>query len=387
MNNKSYLKKDVVLLFSGGRDSSLATIRLIEMGYNIHLLTFDNGATEDIARSNLRLSEFNYKIKENIITRKIINSKELFKKIALINLEKDIASYKTNLICMGCKMAMHTISLNYCLKNKINVIADGYTYYQKDWPEQMPGAIEEIKNFHKKYGVNYINPVYDIKSKEIAKEKLAYYKLSVDSLEGKCIFGGTFSTPNETNVIEYIRDKINICDSYININSSVYENNKYERAIVISFCLLNQFMRAVGAKKYKKNLHVPILEWAIENNIAIISLPCPEYSYEGINRKAAGIERYDIPEYINHCNKLAKEVVTMLNDHIDKGIQIKAIIGVNGSPSCGVNYNKKDNINEKKTGIFINEIKDQSKNLNINFVDINLGNKDYFNDFELLKLL
>ncbi len=67
------IKKEAVLLFSGGRDSSLAAIRLIEMGYEIHLLTFDNGAIEDIARSNLRLAEFNDEIKENIITRKIIH--------------------------------------------------------------------------------------------------------------------------------------------------------------------------------------------------------------------------------------------------------------------------------------------------------------------------
>jgi predicted subunit of tRNA(5-methylaminomethyl-2-thiouridylate) methyltransferase len=301
-----FQKKEAVLLFSGGRDSSLAAVRLIEMGYEIHLLTFDNGAIEDIARSNLRLAEFNDEIKKNIITRKIINCKELFKKIALFGVEKDIKSFKTNLICMGCKMAMHTISVNYCLKNDIKVIADGYTYYQREWPEQMPKAIEEIRNFHSKYGIEYINPVYDIKSKENAKERLALNELSVDSLEGKCVFGGTFSTPIETDVVEYIKAKIDICENYLSIKQPISHNEKYEEAIAVSFCIMDQFMRAKGAKIYKKNLHTPILEWAINNNIAIIPLPCPEYSFEGIDRRAAGIEKYDIPKLSKALQRAGK---------------------------------------------------------------------------------
>lgn len=378
-------KKEAVLLFSGGRDSSLAAVRLIEMGYEIHLLTFDNGAIEGIARSNLRLGEFNEKIKKKIITRKIINCKELFKKIALFDIEKDIESLKTNLICMGCKMAMHTISVNYCLKNDIKVIADGYTYYQREWPEQMPKAIEEIRDFHDKYGIEYINPVYDIKSKENAKEKLALHKLSVDSLEGKCIFGGTFSTPIETNVVEYIRAKIDICENYLSIKQPIFHHEKYEEAIAVSFCVMDQFMRAKGAKMYKKNLHTPIIEWAINNNIAIIPLPCPEYSFEGIDRSAAGIERYDTPKYRKHCEELASRAINLLKDHINKGIKIKAVVGVDGSPSCGVNYSTKNTVNFYGPGIFMNEMMIQSINLKLKFLGINLGRKDYLNEIELFK--
>ena len=385
MQNAISKKEEAVLLFSGGRDSSLAAVRLIDMGYEIHLLTFDNGAIEGIARSNLRLAEFSEKIKRKIITRKIINCKDLFKKIALFDIEKDFDYFKTNLVCMGCKMAMHTISLNYCIKNDIKVIADGYTYYQREWPEQMPKAIEEIRKFHSKYGIQYISPVYDIISKENAKEKLALHKLSVDSLEGKCIFGGTFSNPVETDVVEYIKAKIHFCEDYLNIKQPISHYEKYDEAIVVSFCILDQFMRAKGAKMYKKNLHAPILEWAINNNIAIIPLPCPEYSFEGIDRRAAGIERYDTPNYRKHCKEMANRAINLLEDHINKGIEIKAIVGVDGSPSCGVNYSTKNRINVYRPGIFINEMMIQSINLKLKFLGINLGSKDYLNEFELFK--
>lgn len=384
MNNGLLKNEEAVLLFSGGRDSSLAVVRLIEMGYKIHLLTFDNGATEDIAKSNLRLSEYSDEIKKNIITRKIINSKKLFKKIALSSIETDITYFQKNLVCMGCKMAMHAISLNYCLKNGIKVIADGYTYYQKEWPEQMPKAIDEIKHFHDRYGIEYINPVYDINSKKKAKEELDSYELSTNSLEGKCIFGGTFSTPIEKNVVEYIKEKISICEDYLDDVRPIETDKKYSEAIVVTFCLLDQFMRADGAKKYNKNLYIPILEWAINNNIAIIPLPCPEYLYEGINRKAAGIERYDTPNYNKHCKELAEKTVNLLNDHINKGIHIKAIIGINGSPSCGVEYCKKNTKKVKRPGIYLSEIMNQSIKLNLNFIGINLNNKYHLNEFKFI---
>ncbi len=47
---------DVALLFSGGRDSSLACAVLAKKGYKIHLLTFNNGAI-----INLDLAEQRYK--------------------------------------------------------------------------------------------------------------------------------------------------------------------------------------------------------------------------------------------------------------------------------------------------------------------------------------
>jgi PP-loop superfamily ATP-utilizing enzyme len=185
-------KKTVALLFSGGRDSSLACGVLAKKGYKIHLLTFNNGATirQDLAEH--RYKELSEKFPDAIIKRAIIPSYGLFKDLGLKNLEKDIKKYETNLICMGCKLSMHVISLIYCLENDIPIIADGYTDYQKKWIEQMPEAIEAVKKFHEEYHIKYINPVYSESSKEQVKDKLLKFGLSTKSLEGSCLFGGTF---------------------------------------------------------------------------------------------------------------------------------------------------------------------------------------------------
>lgn len=41
-------KPKVLLMFSGGRDSYLAACKLIEQGYYVYMITFDNGCTSNL---------------------------------------------------------------------------------------------------------------------------------------------------------------------------------------------------------------------------------------------------------------------------------------------------------------------------------------------------
>lgn len=147
----NYNNNNVALLFSGGRDSSLACAMLAKKGYKIHLLTFNNGTIINLDLAELRYKELNDRFSGAIIAREIIPSYGLFKEIALIPIEKDFRKYETNLLCMGCKLAMHVLSLIYCLENKIPIIADGYTEYQRTWIEQMPEAVQAVRKFHEEY--------------------------------------------------------------------------------------------------------------------------------------------------------------------------------------------------------------------------------------------
>lgn len=212
MNKK---KKSVVLLFSGGRDSSLACAVLAKKGYKIHLLTFNNGTTTNLSLAERRYKELDKRFPDAIIARKVIPSYGLFKEIALTSIEKDFKKYETNLLCMGCKLAMHVLSLIYCLENKVSIIADGYTEYQRTWVEQIPQAIQTVRKFHEEYKVKYVNPVYDQNSKDQVKKKLFSFGLSTKSLEGSCLLGGTFSIPSPAKVVAYIKEKLPFCRNYI----------------------------------------------------------------------------------------------------------------------------------------------------------------------------
>ena len=47
------MKKEVILMYSGGLDSFLSCVRLVNQGYKVYLLHFDNGST--IGTENIQI--------------------------------------------------------------------------------------------------------------------------------------------------------------------------------------------------------------------------------------------------------------------------------------------------------------------------------------------
>lgn len=208
--------RECVVLFSGGRDSSLACLEMARKEFDLHLLTFNNGAIMNINYSDYRYGELVKLMPNRIKSRLLLSSFGLFKEIALMNIEEDFKKYKTNMICLGCKLAMHVLSLVYCIKNDVKLITDGYTEYQKKYMEQSPEIINEVKKLHSEFGVEYLNPVYHVRDKAEVKRRLLIAGMSPKSMEGTCLFGDTFSTPKSEAAIRYMKEKSEVCRSYIN---------------------------------------------------------------------------------------------------------------------------------------------------------------------------
>jgi predicted subunit of tRNA(5-methylaminomethyl-2-thiouridylate) methyltransferase len=93
---------DAVLLFSGGRDSSLAACLLANKGTHVHLLTCDNGVSVATKLSAYRLRELKTAFGDRIAGRTIAMTMGLFRRIALANIEHDFERFKKNLIVLGC---------------------------------------------------------------------------------------------------------------------------------------------------------------------------------------------------------------------------------------------------------------------------------------------
>jgi len=124
-------------------------------------------------------------------------------------------------------------------------------------------------------------------------------------------------------------------------------------------------MRAEGVKSvYKENNVVkasvnPLIKLLNENNIAIEQLPCPEVKWEGLKRPASGLSRYDNESYKKVCKEIADEVVNLIKEYIKNGIEVVGIVGVNGSPSCGVEFTSN---RIKSKGIFMKILDETLKN-------------------------
>ncbi|MBS4538762.1 hypothetical protein GOQ27_09820 [Clostridium sp. D2Q-11] len=122
--------------------------------------------------------------------------------------------------------------------------------------------------------------------------------------------------------------------------------HRKKQIIYIAHCVLNQnsvireWERAQGAFN-------DIIRVIIDNNISIIQLPCPEFTFLGEDRPPKTKEEYDTPEYREICTNLASKVVNQMKEYLNHEYKIIGILGIMGSPSC-------DTLG--KRGIFIEEL-------------------------------
>jgi 7-cyano-7-deazaguanine synthase in queuosine biosynthesis len=215
LSSETSTLQEVVVLFSGGRDSSLAACLLANCGTDVHLLTTFNGASVKGDLAKYRHEELREAFPKQIKKHVTINSFSLFRRIALANIEEDFAKYKNNLILVGDALATHTEALLYCLTNRITTIASGYTTYERDFPEQMPEVIELTREFVESYKLSYITPVIAYDSLDDVKYRLFDFGISTKSLEGTSLFADTYTQPDVATVKNYVTSKLPICRDYI----------------------------------------------------------------------------------------------------------------------------------------------------------------------------
>lgn len=142
--------------------------------------------------------------------------------------------------------------------------------------------------------------------------------------------------------------------------------------LLISHCLLNANAKVKGLANYEaslKELVIPLLE----KDISIIQLPCPEFSALGAKRWGQTKDQYNNTFYINHCKEILLKTCDEVSEYVQNGYNVLGVIGVDYSPSCGVNLTCKgdwggefdDKINEiistlhyeKDRGVFMQTLK------------------------------
>lgn len=218
------MEKVCGVLFSGGLDSSLAVCKMIENGYRIELLHFDQGALISNNLVSIRYNELKKVYYNCIRDINFFNVSGLFRRIALVSLEEDIKKYKVSLVCVGCKLAMHVQSIIFCKKNELHCMADGSTERQKRYGEQREVTLNFLKNMYNEYGISYENPVYALDKKEI-KYGLFDRGMTIQPLEDTCLFSNTFSIASDEIIEQYLEEKEQLCKELIE-RGMMYEKNR-----------------------------------------------------------------------------------------------------------------------------------------------------------------
>lgn len=108
------------------------------------------------------------------------------------------------------------------------------------------------------------------------------------------------------------------------------------RILVVCHCLLNANAK-VHPLAATAGVYTDVLAGYIGAGVGLVQLPCPELSFLGINRWGMTREQYDHPNFRSHCEKILEPVLNQIEAFAQAGYEIVGIIGMDGSPNCGVN--------------------------------------------------
>lgn len=146
-----------------------------------------------------------------------------------------------------------------------------------------------------------------------------------------------------------------------------------KKFVFVPFCLLAQSYQAKGIVKYNWSSSIkPFIELLMDNDINIIQMPCTEATYNhSLVREPMGISKYNTEEFNKYCMIKAKEVSEQIKEIITSGYEVIAILGIEQSPSCCVNYIYTSNGTENRKGLFMEKLYEEVKEYNIPFIGIN----------------
>lgn len=187
----------VLHMLSGGRDSFLAACLLIEQGYNVQMVTFDNGHIDSVERVQQVANWIKERYPDNssvylpavkiAMTLHAYMSPEWYRKSAeRINLYPELQTYQAH--CLSCKTAMYVHAIAYCKANGIKYLSEGAREEQGFFVE-LPEMKSRYEKLCENNGIQLLLPVYSLESDQTRKRKLSDRGLSTKTLEPQCYLG------------------------------------------------------------------------------------------------------------------------------------------------------------------------------------------------------
>ncbi len=131
------------------------------------------------------------------------------------------------------------------------------------------------------------------------------------------------------------------------------KDSRSKKVVFLSHCILNENTRYLGGA-CRSGCVREIVEQCLESDWGIVQMPCPEqHAWGGVTKRwllmvygTKGTLLYSmsslfLPLFLLYTRliygKLAKATANQINDYLASGYSVIGVIGIDGSPSCGVN--------------------------------------------------
>ncbi len=145
----------------------------------------------------------------------------------------------------------------------------------------------------------------------------------------------------------------------------MFSDQRSKRVVLVAHCILNQNV------KIDRCAHYPGAMWELvrflaDSGVGILQMPCPELLYLGLDRGADRevpstvasedtrvARRMADPEAHALCAELVHGLVRQVVEYTKNGFDVLGIMGINGSPTCGVETGWSEGCETPGPGVFI----------------------------------
>jgi len=164
----------------------------------------------------------------------------------------------------------------------------------------------------------------------------------------------------------------------------MFTDSRSKRVVLVAHCVLNQNSLSDGTADFPGSIN-EIVRFLLQSNAGIIQMPCPEMLCLGLDRgDVHGGERPVIVENTRIRQALKKssatqtikslvnQIVIQIEEYQRNGFTVLGIIGIDRSPSCGVNTTSINNQEVEGEGVFIEALRGEleKRSVHIDIVGI-----------------
>ena len=139
-------------------------------------------------------------------------------------------------------------------------------------------------------------------------------------------------------------------------------DKRNHRIVFLAHCFLNMNTRFPEGAEFP-GANVPLVELLLQSEVGIVQMPCPEFLCLGLEKTGWGVGSEAAIR--GAFRRVAETVADQVEAYLGGGYEILGIIGMNPSPSCGVEVSKgrgtmlgldRDTSEKAEQGVFIQEL-------------------------------
>ena len=146
----------------------------------------------------------------------------------------------------------------------------------------------------------------------------------------------------------------------------MFEDGRSRKVIFVAHCVLNQNAISDSTASFA-GANESIVKLLLEAKVGVVQMPCPEMNCLGLDRvDPDGAKRPLLEENSRirreltrqagarrMLNALVEQMIYLMEEYRKNGFAILGVLGVNRSPSCGVETTSADDAETAGEGVFL----------------------------------